>query len=92
MYPSKYQLLDSRVPRASATKKHQHEILLRSEDTSVAESDSEDENMDPDPEAKEVGWDAKMTKDESTRLIYKHPADDASIADSDLEDEGADQL
>ena len=92
VYASKYQLLDNRAPRASATKKHQHEILLPSEDTSVAESDSEDGNMDPDPEAKGVGWDAEMTEDESPRLIYEHPADDASIADSGFEDEVVDLL
>lgn len=36
--------------------KHQHEILLASEGRSVAESDSEDESMELDLEAKERIW------------------------------------
>lgn len=67
--------------------KHQHEILLASEGRRVAESDSEDESMELDLEAKEENLDAKMKKDGNICLVYEHPADDASISNSKLEDE-----
>lgn len=70
--------------------KHQHEIPLPSEVTSVAESDSEDESMGFDLEAKEEDLDAEVRKHGNTGVMYEQPDDDAIMADSDWEDEGVD--
>lgn len=83
VYPSKYQLLNNQVPRSPAIEKYQHEILLPSEGSSVAESISGDESIDIDLAAMEEDLDAEMTKDGN----HEHSADDVSITDSDLEDE-----
>lgn len=70
--------------------KHQHEIPLPSEGTSVAEPDSEDESMGFDPEAREEDLNAEVRKHGNTGVMYEHPDDDASMVVSDWEDEGVD--
>lgn len=90
VFANRYQRLDNRFSRSSAMEKHQHEIPLPSEGTSVAEPDSEDESMGFDLEAREEDLNAEVRKHGNTGVMYEQPDDDASMVVSDWEDEGVD--
>lgn len=72
--PSNYQLLDNWVPPSSPLETHQHGIQYPSEAASIPESESGDESVDHDPEAKDVDLDAEVTKDGKSHPIFQAPA------------------